>query len=195
MGKLTVITGPMFSGKTTRLIETLQGQDVPDRLYVHYLSAHLRDDKLCARGGIPHPAIPAGDNLPHQISNLGHVGVVGIDEVQFFSEYAMTYVVLTLKGMGVDVIASGLNMDFRGFPYGYGKRRSGPVGTLMAMADHIELLTAVCAVCGGEATRTQRLVDGDPVAHDAPLTVVGDTESYEARCHECHVVRGSDDDA
>jgi thymidine kinase len=86
-----------------------------------------------------------------------------------------------LANRGVRVIAAGLDMDFRGEPFGC-------MPQLMSSAEHVDKLHAICVVCGAEASRTQRLIDGRPAAYDDPIILVGGSESYEARCRHCHAV-------
>jgi thymidine kinase len=106
--------------------------------------------------------------------------VVGIDEVQFF-DWEIATVSQQLAEAGVRVIAAGLDMDFRGEPF-------GPMPLMMAQAERVRKLQAICVVCGDVASRTQRLVNGDPAAYDDPVIVVGASETYEARCRTCHEV-------
>ena len=113
------------------------------------------------------------------------VDLVGIEEAQFF-DGSLVRAVETLRQSGRHVIASGLNTDFAGRPF-------GPMPELLALADEITMLSAICVVCGETATRTQRLVGGKPAAIDDPLIVIGgfDTpavETYEARCLRHHEV-------
>jgi thymidine kinase len=113
------------------------------------------------------------------------VDLIGIEEAQFF-DASLASVVDTLRQSGRHVIASGLNTDFAGRPF-------GSMPTLLAMADQITMLTAICVVCGETATRTQRLVGGRPAAIDDPLIVIGGfdgraVETYEARCLRHHEV-------
>jgi thymidine kinase len=110
---------------------------------------------------------------------------VGIEEAQFFDD-SLPSVVETLRQSGRHVIVSGLNTDFAGRPF-------GPMPELLALADEITMLSAICVVCGETATRTQRLVGGRPAAIDDPLIVIGGFESpaietYEARCLRHHEI-------
>ena len=106
--------------------------------------------------------------------------VVGIDEVQFF-DHAIVGVVRKLVASGHRVICAGLDLDFRGEPF-------GPVPTLLALAEKVDKLEAICVVCGEAATRTQRIVNGVPAFYDEPIIVIGAKEAYEARCRDCHEV-------
>jgi len=106
--------------------------------------------------------------------------VVGVDEVQFFDP-GIVHVVRTLVASGRRVICAGLDLDFRGEPF-------GPVPTLLALAERVDKLEAICVVCGEPATRTQRIVNGVPAFYDEPIIVIGAKEAYEARCRTCHEV-------
>jgi thymidine kinase len=106
--------------------------------------------------------------------------VVGIDEVQFFDP-GIVGVARELVLGGRRVICAGLDLDFRGEPF-------GPVPTLLALAERVDKLEAICVVCGESATRTQRIVNGVPADYDDPIIVIGAQEAYEARCRTCHTV-------
>ncbi len=106
--------------------------------------------------------------------------VVGIDEAQFFDP-GIVEVAQALADRGIRVIAAGLDMDFRGEPF-------GPMPVLMSMAESVEKLHAICMVCGDEASRTQRLVNGKPAKYNDPVVIVGASEMYEARCRAHHEV-------
>jgi thymidine kinase len=106
--------------------------------------------------------------------------VVGIDEAQFFDPEVLQ-VAEELASRGIRVLVAGLDTDFRGEPF-------GPMPVLMSMAEHVDKLHAICMVCGDEASRTQRLVNGKPARFDDPVVIVGASEMYEARCREHHEV-------
>jgi thymidine kinase len=106
--------------------------------------------------------------------------VVAIDEIQFFSE-GITDVVQQLANQGLRVIAAGLDTDFRGKPF-------GPMPQLLCIAEEVTKLHAICVVCGDLASRTQRLVNGNPAHYEDPIIMVGAQESYEARCRACHCI-------
>jgi thymidine kinase len=103
---------------------------------------------------------------------------VGIDEVQFFDE-GIVATIETLVARGVRVVAAGLAQDFRGLPF-------GSMPTLLCVAEFVDKLEAVCHRCGGPATMTQRLVDGEPAPFGGATIQVGALDSYEARCRSCH---------
>jgi thymidine kinase len=106
--------------------------------------------------------------------------VVAVDEAQFF-DWELSHVCNELAERGLRVILAGLDMDFRGEPF-------GPMPLLLAEAEEVTKLQAICVVCGAPASRTQRLINSQPAAYDDPLILVGGSESYEARCRKCHEV-------
>ena len=106
--------------------------------------------------------------------------VIGIDEAQFFDE-GISAAAEALADRGLRVIVAGLDQDFRSEPF-------GPIPELMAKAERVDKVHAICMVCGGLASRTQRLIDGEPAHYDDPVVVVGASEMYEARCREHHQV-------
>jgi thymidine kinase len=105
---------------------------------------------------------------------------VGIDEAQFF-DTEVVQIAEELAASGIRVLVAGLDTDFRGEPF-------GPMPVLMSMAEHVDKLHAICMVCGDDASRTQRLVNGKPARFDDPVVIVGASEMYEARCREHHEV-------
>ena len=138
--------------------------------------------KVTSHAGNDFEALPieqAGELLNH----LGaDTTVVAIDEAQFFDQQIID-IVQKLADSGVRVIVAGLDTDFRGEPF-------GPMPLLMAQAEHVDKLNAICVVCGEPASRTQRLINGAPAKYDDPVILVGASEVYEARCRHCHQVPG-----
>ncbi|HWZ28770.1 MAG TPA: thymidine kinase, partial [Gemmatimonadales bacterium] len=112
--------------------------------------------------------------------------VVAVDEAQFLDDGLVT-VANALADRGVRVILAGTDVDFRGLPF-------GAMPTLMCVAEVVDKFQAICVVCGGPATRNQRLVNGKPATWDSPTILVGGRESYEARCRHCHKVPRVDED-
>ena len=108
--------------------------------------------------------------------------VVAIDEAQFF-DWKVADVARLLADRGLRVIITGLDLDFRGEPF-------GPMPLLMAEAEMVDKLHAICVVCGAPASRTQRLINGEPAHYADPVILVGASEVYEARCRDCHQVPG-----
>ncbi|NOZ70296.1 MAG: thymidine kinase [Chloroflexi bacterium] len=182
-GWIEVICGSMFSGKTEELLRRLRRAiiarqnvqlfkpAVDNRYGVRTVASHngLRMDGLVVTSAAELAAEIAPDTT-----------VVAIDEVQFFDE-DIVQVCADLAYRGLRVIVAGLDLDFRGEPF-------GPMPTLMAQAESVDKLHAICMKCGGEASRTQRLIDGRPAYYEDPVVMVGASEAYEARCRACHEV-------
>jgi thymidine kinase len=188
---LHVIAGCMSSGKTDELLRLLRRAEIAKRRIL--LVRPDVDDRTPgeyaeSRSKARYPSVLVPKGEPVRILSLARerdVDLVGIEEAQFF-DGSLTGVVETLRQSGRHVIASGLNTDFAGRPF-------GPMPVLLALADEITMLSAICVVCGEPATRTQRLVGGKPAAIDDPLIVIGGFESpavetYEARCSRHHEV-------
>jgi thymidine kinase len=112
--------------------------------------------------------------------------IVAIDEAQFLDSQ-ISHVATVLATRGVRVILAGVDTDFRGEPF-------GPMGELMAIAEMVDKLHAICVVCGDPACRNQRLIDGKPARYDSPTIMIGGRESYQARCRHCHEVPRKDED-
>ncbi len=179
-GWLEVVCGPMFSGKSEELIRRLRRAEIAGQ------RALIVKPKIDNRYDIAHVVSHAGAKMravavesPADIPGLVEdYDVIGVDEVQFFAPE----IVLILDGLvekGMRVICSGLDQDFRGFPF-------GPMPELLCRAELVDKLQAVCHRCAGPATMTQRLVDGFPAPADGATIVVGALEQYEARCRSCH---------
>jgi len=182
VGRLHVIAGCMSSGKTGELIRLLSRHAVTgDSIVIFKHSVDSRDgDKARSRLGTEMVARVVDG--PHEIDPDG-CRVVAIEEAQFFGP-ELAPVVQRLLADGHLVYATGLNQDFRGEPFGV-------MPTLMALADEMSLLTAICQKCHGVGTRTQRIIDGEPAPWDSPLILVGGGDFYEARCPDCHEVPGA----
>jgi len=137
-------------------------------------------EKVTSHAGNDFAAIPVSD--PDEIHEklAQDTTVVAIDEAQFFNS-SIVGIAQTLAEKGLRVIVAGLDMDFRGEPF-------GPMPEFLAKAENVEKLHAICMVCGEEACRTQRLVNGTPAFYDDPVVIVGASELYEARCRKHHEV-------
>lgn len=182
-GSLEVIVGCMSSGKSEELIRRLKRATIAKQLVIVFKPGlDNRGEKLviASRDGRLFDAIPI-DNPREVFDHLKpEHKVVALDEAQFLPEDVMA-VVQELIARGLRVLAAGLDTDFRGEPFGV-------VPELMAEADSVTKLTAVCVRCGQPAIRTQRLIAGQPAPYEAPRIVVGGDELYEARCRSCHEV-------
>lgn len=179
-GYLEVICGPMYAGKSEELIRRLTRFEIAKKT-VHVISPDIDN-----RYGAGHINSHNGRSfVAEQIPVEGKAievksDVVAFDEAQFFEYRWLTGSVKDLLREGYIVIAAGLDKDYRGEPFG-----GLTMPYLMAMADKITKLTAICQKCGEEATMTQRLVDGKPAPLSGPTVLVGATDSYEARCRDC----------
>ncbi len=184
-GRIEVICGSMFSGKSEELIRRVRRAQIA-RLRVQVFKPALDDrysrQQVASHDGSRLEAIPVAQS-GEILARLGDgVTVVAVDEAQFLDD-RLPGVAQELAGRGIRVIAAGLDMDFRGEPF-------GPMPRLLAVAETVDKLQAICMVCGAPASRTQRLVNGQPAQYTDPVILVGAQEVYEARCREHHVVPG-----
>jgi thymidine kinase len=185
-GWIHLITGCMFSGKTDEMLRLIRRAEIAGRRVL--LVRPAIDDRTVAgsvesRSGVAYKAravVDSGEIPP--IVTGERASVVAIDEAQFFDD-GLPAIAELLAAEGRSVLISGLDQDFLGRPF-------NTMPTLLALADQVTKLTAICTVCGADATRTQRMVGGRPAAADDPLIVVGgmNDDRYEARCRAHHVV-------
>ena len=182
-GKLEVITGPMFCGKTDEMLRRLRRAIIAKQkiqVFKPGFDVRYSSDKVTSHAGNEYNAFPVENITEVPTLLLDDVTLVAIDEAQFFGDEIIT-VVQDLVDKGIRVIVGGLDMDFRGLPF-------GQMPMLLAQAEVVDKLQAICMVCGEEATRTQRLVNGEPAYFDDPIIIVGASEMYEARCRIHHHV-------
>ena len=182
-GRLEVITGPMFCGKTDELLRRLRRAIIAkQKIQVFKPGFDIRysSEKVTSHAGNEYNAYPVENISEVPTLLLDDVTLVAIDEAQFFGEQIID-VIQALVDKGIRVIVGGLDMDFRGEPF-------GQMPVLLAQAEFVDKLHAICMVCGEEATRTQRLVDGNPAYYNDPIIIVGASEMYEARCRIHHQV-------
>ena len=183
---LEVITGPMFSGKTDELIRRLRRVRIArQKVQVFFPAIDSRYagyeyGKVTSHAGTEFDAAPVrtAEEILRAVEE--DTRVVAIDEAQFFDDDILP-VVNRLVSSGLRVIVTGLDTDFRGEPF-------GPIPFLMAQAERLDKLQAICMVCGEPASRTQRLKSGRPAGIHDPVVVVGASEMYEARCRAHHTV-------
>ncbi len=186
-GHIELICGSMFSGKTEELIRRLRRAEIAKQrvqVFSHRLDTRYGESRVASHSGANWESLPAqnAEQILEQLDPV--VTVVAIDEAQFF-DWKIAEVVNALAHRGIRVIVAGLDMDFRGEPF-------GPMPLLMAHAEQVDKLSAICVVCGAPASRTQRLINGAPARYDDPVILVGANEVYEARCRHCHQVPGRD---
>ncbi len=182
-GSIELICGSMFSGKTEELIRRMRRAVIAKQkvqVFKPAIDTRYQIEKITSHNGLHFEALPV--NSANEIYDRieSETTVIAFDEVQFFDP-AIVEVCETLAGQGKRVICAGLDMDFRGVPFGL-------MPELMARAEDVRKLHAICVVCGEEASRTQRLIDGNPAAIDDPVVLVGAAEVYEARCRQCHAI-------
>ncbi|MHB8619244.1 MAG: thymidine kinase [Chloroflexota bacterium] len=180
---LEVITGCMFSGKTEEVLRRVRRALIARQSVAIF--SHSLDDRYAATAITSHDSRSFSAQSVASTAALAELllpdtDLLVIDEAQFFDE-ALGPFCNALASRGQRVVAAGLDLDFRGEPF-------GPIPALLALADSVEKLTAVCAVCGEPATRTQRLVGGRPASYSDPTILVGAASVYEARCRRHHVV-------
>jgi thymidine kinase len=182
-GWIEVITGVMFSGKSEELLRRVRRAAIAQKR-VQVFKSHLDDrfslQSVMTHDGMAAEARPVSSALEIAAEVAPDVSVVAIDEVQFLDD-GIVEVATLLAERGVRVILAGTDTDFRGEPFGVMPR-------LLAVAEVVDKLHAVCVVCGEPACRNQRLIDGKPAPYDSPTIMVGGRESYEARCRHCHQV-------
>lgn len=187
MGWIEVVTGSMFSGKSEELIRRMRRAKFANLeiiVFKHISDIRYDDTKVTSHSQVFIEAIPASSvNEMRQIINdrYKNIKVVGIDEVQFFGDEVVDFCE-ELAGKGIRVVVAGLDQDFRGEPF-------KPMDRLMAKAEYVDKFNAICVCCGNPASRTQRLVNGEPAYEDDPIVLVGASESYEPRCRKCHCVK------
>ncbi len=185
-GWIEVICGSMFSGKTEELIRRLRRAEYARQkvqVFKPAIDNRYDETNVSSHTGIQITAQPVNDAADIRAAVQPDTDVVGIDEVQFLG-WDVIDLCTDLAEAGKRVIVAGLDMDFRGEPF-------GPMPVLMAQAEAVTKLQAICMVCGAPASRTQRLVNGKPAPYDAEVIFVGADEAYQARCRKCHDVPGA----
>ncbi|MEM7799601.1 MAG: thymidine kinase [Chloroflexota bacterium] len=182
-GRIEIICGSMFSGKTEELIRRIRRAVIAKQqvqVFKPIIDNRYHVQKVTSHAGSNSDATPVETSKEILSKVDPHTTVVAIDEIQFFDP-DVVQICEELADQGKRVICAGLDMDFRGEPF-------GPMPILMGRAEVVDKLRAICVVCSAEASRTQRLIDGQPAAYDDPIVMVGAAEVYEARCRACHAV-------
>jgi len=184
-GSITVITGCMFSGKTEELIRIIRRAIHAQhkvQVFKSALDTRCETEVIRTHDGVSLKATSVRTAAELEAHLLPDVDVVGIEEVQFFDD-GIVDLVMRMADAGIQVVCAGLDQDFRGLPFRF-------MPTLLALAENVVKLHAICRRCGEPASRTQRLVDCRPAAWGDPMILIGASETYEARCRRCHRVRG-----
>ena len=184
-GWLEIITGPMYCGKSEELIRRIKRVKIAQKnikVFKPLIDNRYSNDNVVSHSGKSVEAVPV--DHPEEIFDKINekIDVIAIDEIQFFHPDIVN-ICEELANDGMRVILAGLDRDFRGEPF-------DPVPELMARAEYIDKLHAICVGCGEPATRTQRLIDGEPASYDDEVILVGADEVYEARCRKCHTIKG-----
>jgi thymidine kinase len=182
-GSIEIICGSMFSGKTEEMIRRLRRAVIAKQkvqVFKPVIDDRYNVDKVTSHAGVDFEALPINHSSEIHNALNSDTTVVAIDEAQFFDD-GIVGVIDEMANNGLRVVVTGLDMDFRGEPFGC-------IPVLLSKADKVDKLQAICMVCGEPAGRTQRLVDGKPARYDDPIVIVGAAEMYEARCREHHEV-------
>jgi thymidine kinase len=184
LGSLTVVCGSMYAGKSEELIRLARRSLYAKKLVQVFKPAiddRYHQTMVVSHMGVQHEAETA-KNVDEMRKKLKKgVQVLLIEEVQFFDPLIVDFAV-EMADKGIQVICAGLDQDFRRVPF-------GPMPSLLAVADEVIKLRAICMKCGATASHTYRMVDGKPAKWDDPIVLIGATESYEARCRNCFEIR------
>lgn len=182
-GWIEVITGPMFAGKSEELIRRVRTLSYTKKSIITFkpkIDDRYSPLDISSHAGNRYKAFVVS-NVEEMVKYLDPLpDVVAIDEVQFFTR-DLVGLLEQLANKGTRVIVAGLDLDFRGEPFSF-------MPELLARAEFVTKLSAACTICGGAATRTQRLCNGMPALYESPIIQVGAKESYEARCRHHHSV-------
>jgi len=178
---LEIVSGCMFSGKTSYLIETVSRAVQQNKTYSVFtpsIDTRYGSGTVGSHDNVTLTANPLTETTAEEILTSSS-DVILIDEINFLNPDAVPAILQ--KAQNSHVVAAGLNTDFRAEPF-------EPVPQLLENADKTIFKTAICDVCGEPATRTQRIIDGEPAHYSDPVVDVGGSEKYEARCEDCHTV-------
>ena len=187
-GWIEVVAGVMFSGKSEELLRRVRRASIA-RKRVQLFKSHL-DNRyaglfaVSSHDGRSAEAIPVDTSEQIAVRLDPAAQVVAIDEAQFL-DHGIVRLATALAERGRRVILAGTDTDFRGEPF-------GAMPALLAVAEVVDKLHAICVLCGSPASRNQRLIAGRPAPYDSPTIMVGAADSYEARCRACHVVPRAD---
>lgn len=199
---LEMILGPMFCGKTEELIRRVEREKVVEKKVLAFkpaIDTRYSRDYIKSHTGASLQAIPIdhASKIFWHLRRNSDVQVIALDEIQFFDEEIITLCEEYANSTRIEIIASGLNLDFRREPFKF-KGSNKHIGEIMPIA-HITNLRAKCTYkmenhefCDKGADYTQRLVNGKPAHYDSPLILVGASEAYAARCLKHHFIEGKD---
>ena len=184
-GWIECICGSIFSGKSEELLRLIKRGVIAKQkvlLFKPSIDNRYEENMVSTHNGNSYESvnIDKAEQIYNYIIDKKY-DIIGIDEVQFFDE-KIVEVINKLADDGIRVIVAGLDMDFKAEPF-------HPMPEIMAVSEMVTKLHAVCNKCGKEASRSQRLIDGEPARYDDPIVIIGASESYEARCRHCHEIK------
>lgn len=185
LGWIEVICGPMFAGKSEELIRRIKRLEYAKKKVIVFkplIDNRYSEDEVVSHNKRKTKCYNLASSKDVYKYITDDTYAVAFDEVQFMDEGIIS-VCQELANKGIRVICAGLDNDFKGEPFSI-------MPQLLCMAEYVTKLTAICNVCGSNATRTQRIVNGIPASYDDPIIIVGASEAYEPRCRHCHEVRG-----
>jgi len=185
-GSIEVVCGPMYCGKTEELIKRVTRAKIAKQsvlVFKHKIDVRYNIEKITSHSKIELESIPIqrSSQILETLKSNPSTDVIAIDEAQFFDN-DLPNICNKLADKGIRVIVVGLDLDFRGEPF-------GPMPILLSIAEKVDKLSAVCNNCGKPATRSQRLINGKPAKYNSKVVVVGEKELYEARCRKCHICK------
>lgn len=185
IGKITVICGPMFSGKTEELIRLIKRIKIAKKECIVFkpkTDNRYNARMVCSHDGnkIECHIVDKAIDIIKYLDKHPTIKYIGIDEAQFFDN-ALYDVVKHLADNGYYIVVAGLDMNFRQEPF-------GAMPQLLAIANEVRKLTAVCSVCGKDAQYNQRMINGKPASYNDPEIVVGGQDCYDAKCREHFVM-------
>lgn len=185
-GRLEVICGPMFSGKSEELIRRMRRAKIAQQTVVAFKNRLDNQHDHAVEYVISHNGTKISARPTETVQEILNIAeqenaqVICIDNVHFFSQ-KIIQTICTLLAKGKQVIVAGLDLDFRGIPF-------GPIPTLLALANQITKLHAICSLCGNEGNFTQRFINGKAAVYDDPIVMIGAHETYQARCRRCYTI-------
>jgi thymidine kinase len=183
-GQITVICGSMFAGKSEELIRLARRALYAKKkvqVFKPVIDRRYHESMVVTHMGVKHEAAPVSSVAELRTKIAPDAQVILIEEAQFFDD-SLAHLAVELADAGREVILAGLDQDFRREPF-------GPMPRLLAIADEVVKLRAICMKCGAPASHTYRVIDGKPAHRDDPIILIGATESYEARCRACFELR------
>jgi thymidine kinase len=186
LGSITVVCGSMYAGKSEELIRRARRALYARKkvqVFKPSIDRRFDEEAVVSHVGAKHGAVPVASVAELARALEPDVDVVCIEEAQFF-DHALVDLAVSLADSGVEVVLAGLDQDFRRQPF-------GPMPTLLAIADEVVKLRAICLKCGRPASHTYRTINGRPAHKNDPVILIGATESYEARCRNCYELRGA----